>query len=298
MNVGSGSQGNNLVISNGGQVIVNRTTYAGTSSAGNNSILVGPGGWLESGAPYAQALNVGTAAGNTISNLGGVFQFNATTFSIVNGGNPANINITDGTVSFRSVDTADVRVSTLGFALDNTKLSWSGANAFMLNAATNINNVNQTYTFQPGNPTNFARLALVNGAMYRGGPVTIGSGGALVVSNGTSTISGNLTLQAGSTLTVCVSTNATSSMLNVGGTVSLGGATLQVVLGTPPVEYTPYMIVNKTSAGAMSGAFQASAVNVDYGGKTYRMAVRYGAGDGNDVTLVWIRPSGSVFTMR
>jgi T5SS/PEP-CTERM-associated repeat protein len=305
VSVGPRANGNTLVISNGGQVMVNRHVYVGTdisasNSGTNNSIVVGSGGLLEVGGSGGQpVLQVGTAEGNCISNAGGAFQFTYASPSIINGGSAARISVTDATVSFRAIANADVRISAAGFAMDNTKMTWGGANTFMLNGATNINNVNQTYTFQPGNPTNFARMALMNGALYRGGAVTIGSGGTLAVSNGTSTIGSSLTLQPGATLVVCVATNAANGALNVDGAVSLGGATLQVALATPPVEYTPYMIINKTSAGAISGAFQASAVDLDYAGKTYRMAVRYGIGvDNNDVALVWIRPSGSVLTMR
>jgi T5SS/PEP-CTERM-associated repeat protein len=300
LNVGSSSQGNSAVISNGGQVIVGRHTYAGTASGGNNSIFVGSGGVLEiNGGGSAPVLQAGTAAGNSISNIVGVFQFNHPAPSIVNGGSTAKIAIADGTVAFRGIVNADVRVSAAGGAMDSTKLTWSGANTFMLNAATNLTS-NQTYTFQSGNPTNFAKLALLNSSLYRGGAVTIGAGGTLVVSNGTSTISSNLTFQPGATFAVHVSTNATSGSVVVGGTtIALGGATLQLTLGAAPVEGQNYPILSLpgTAPVAGLGTFSSTTVDAVYAGKTYTLSVRYGAGDGNDVA-VKLATRGTVFMMR
>ena len=89
--------------------------------------------------------------------------------------------------------------------------------------------------------------------------------------------------------------NVGSGSLNAQGSVTLGGtATLQVTLSAPPV--LPYKIINKTSAGAVSGTFANSLVTAVYGAKTYTMNVRYAGGNGNDVEL--FMPSGTVLTIK
>jgi hypothetical protein len=299
LNVGnSGGPFSSLVVSNGGQVLVYRTTYIGSATSGNNSILVGPGGLLEMGVGnYGDALIIGSAAGNTISNSGGVFQFKASAFNnINNGGNSANISITDGTVSFCGITDADVGVSAPGGKLNNTVMTWSGANTFMLNNATNKSS-GQAYTFQPGNPTNFARLALLNGSLYRGGTATFGSGGVLMVTNGAAAIT-NVVLQAGATLAVHLKATNDYSQLTALGTVDVTGSTLAVSLGAAPDrDGFEYVIIRKNTAGGVTGTFANSTVIPTFGGREYPLRVNYAGGDGNDVSLVYRAP-GTVFTIR
>src|SRR6185369_15803558 len=74
-------------------------------------------------------------------------------------------------------------------------IAFAGANTFQLNSASNTT-AGQTYTFQSvaGNPSNYVNLALVNGSTaFRGGNLTIGSTGSLLISNTTATITGLFT---------------------------------------------------------------------------------------------------------
>ena len=129
-----------------------------------------------------------------------------------------NIALNNGWVSFNAVTNVDV-MSNWGGPLTN--LTFSGANTFRLNAATNTATANQTYVFDPGlGATNYAGLEMINGATrYRGqagNSLTIGqnvgSGGTILCSNTAAEVdllftnNGTLTL-FNSTLTI--TTNAT-----------------------------------------------------------------------------------------
>lgn len=272
--VGSAGAGaNSLVVSNGGQVLAARDIIVGTATAGTNSISVGPGGLLEGAMDSNHnSLKVGTAAGNTISNVGGVFQFPYYRPAIVNGGSANNISITDGTLSFRNIINADVLISAAGGVLDTTKMSWNGANTFMLNAASNATS-GQAYTFQTGaGATNFARLALVNGSLYRGGNVSIGANGTLMVSNGVSTIVSNLTFAPSATFAVDLSSTNGYGCLVAQTNVTLNGCALSLNLGTAPVSGSSYQIISN-SAGVTSGSFSTSSQEIMVNNTNYVLRI-------------------------
>lgn len=157
--VGSGGNNNELVVTNGGRVVVNGTATAGTSGTGN-AIRVLDGGLLE-----ASSLAVGAGAGNTISNVGGTYQFTVASPTITDG----KVFVTDGTVSFRGI----VNASTAPVA----DLTYSGDNTFQLNSATNTSVA--SYTFNTGTPTNYYRLSLRNGR-FQATTTIIGANGELV----------------------------------------------------------------------------------------------------------------------
>jgi hypothetical protein len=72
-----------------------------------------------------------------------------------------------------------------------TNIAFQGANTFRLNAASNAVS-GQDYTFNTGlGATNYAGLEMINGATaWRGGNLTIGSGGTMLVSNTTANVAG------------------------------------------------------------------------------------------------------------
>ena len=259
------SSTNNLLLITGGQVAASVGVNTVTS---NNTVLVTGGGVLE-----ANSLTItANSFGNVISNTGGVYQFSKYNPTIT----PASgsIVVDGGAISFRGIANANVKENWTGTLKSMTFL---GNNAFRLNAATNATTPDQSYTFDTGlGSTNYTRLELVNGSQFRGGNVTIGGGGSLMVSNGVSTIGGNLTLQNGSSLEVTVGGSGDS--LVVEGTASLSGATLQVTLNTDPTLLYPITIIR--TAG-LSGSFPSPVV-ASYGGKDYSIAVR---SSGNNIVL-------------
>ena len=297
----TGGGNNQLVIGQGGQVVaakVNSGGWNNISVSGGNNVLVRDGGLLETsgdGSGYTLVTYAGTG-GNTISNVGGIYQFTSASSQLYVSGGP--IAITDGTISFRGITNANVNANQgAGFL---ATIAFNGANTFRLNAASNSTS-SQTYTFGTGlGAKNYARLELLNGSCYQGGAVTNGNGGSLVVSNGTSTISSNLTCVAGSSLTVCVGTNAAGGALNVGGILALNGATLNLSLSHVPMANQPYVIITNPGAAPVGGmgTFAVNTVNVDFGGKTYRMSVHYNAGDGNDISVTYAALTGSLLMFQ
>ncbi|MEI6166703.1 MAG: hypothetical protein WCS52_05875 [bacterium] len=180
-----------LTISGGEVRTVGSTlvTAGYVAGASNNTILV-TGGLLD-----ANSLLCPNGGGNIISNAGGVYQFSvysSTTPAINTNGGPVVIN--GGTIAFRDVAAVDVNGNQAGSPLTNMSFTAGGKNAFRLNNATNATS-GQTYTFasNPG-AANYTRLELVNATnCYRGGNVTIGTGGSILFSNTIARLEGSLT---------------------------------------------------------------------------------------------------------
>ena len=296
--------GHSLIVTNGGQLWManaggalsgasNTVTIIGAGSlwnlsgqpltdgsAGNtgNVVAVLNGGVLESG-----SLVTGTGVGNIITNAGGVYQFNTASPTLTPGAT-GSIAIASGTISFRAITNADVFCnqtnSPATHTLSTNKMLWLGSNTFCLNAATNIAG-GQAYTFgtASGTATNFAALELMNGATYRGGAVTIGSGGTLLVTNGANTIASNLVMASGSILALDLG-KATNSSLTVLGNADCSGAALQVGLNAaPPVGFS-YPIL--TATGVCTN-FSARSVTLSFGGTNYVIVVKRSS---NGIVLV------------
>ena len=214
--IGSGSSNNTVTVqANAYWNLLGASAIAGSGAATGNVLFVAGGGILEAG-----GLVTGTGARNSISNFGGVYQFNTNTPTITVGANSGGIAINSGTISFRAITNADVTSSQGNGALKN--ISFSGANTFMLNSASN-NITGQTYTFGvvSGNPSNYVNLVMLNGATaYRGGDLTLGTTGTMLVSNTTASIGGNFTNSGVVTILNSPITFA-SNFINQ-GTVQLG----------------------------------------------------------------------------
>jgi T5SS/PEP-CTERM-associated repeat protein len=272
--------GNVLTITNGGylQGAQVRVAHQG-SNTWNNTLQVVDGGILEVGQNglVVDQLPAGPCGNNTITNKGGVYQF--TYVSPVITPVPANssyIYLTDGTISFRGVTTVNVKGNWSGTL---TNISFSGKNAFRLNCATNATSPDQSYTFADNlGPTNYARLELYNGSLYRGGSVTIGSGGTLALSGTPSAIT-NLTIASGGALETTFSGTNSLSQLVATGSVALGG-TLRLVLNAPPPEGFDWTLISKTSTGSMTGAFAGDSVIAQpYLGTNYLFRVDTSSGN-------------------
>jgi hypothetical protein len=233
---GPASSNNTLLIQNGAQLLgVGAFTVGSTSS--NNSALVSTGCVLE-----AASFTVGATipgAGNTLANTGGVYQFTTAAPTVTRGSN-STITLTDGSLSFRGVATANVKGN---WSTTLTNITLAGANAFRLDTATNNNAVSQSYWFDTDRGlTNYAGLELFNGGTaYTNGSVAIGTNGWLTFSNtqatmwgpvtnygvmsvfdSTVTFKSNLDLAEGSTLVW--STNNAANAVTVLGALSLPAA--------------------------------------------------------------------------
>jgi T5SS/PEP-CTERM-associated repeat protein len=259
-------------------------TVGWDASRTNNTVLVADGGLLDFRRnPDSQAyISVINQAGNVVSNIGGIFQF-VHANPIVDPGAFGKVVINGGTVSFRDIADATVLCNQSGTGMDSAeRVQWLGANGFRLNSASNTT-ANQAYTFTTNNgAANFARLDLFNGSLYRGGAVTIGSGGTLTVTGAVSTIATNLTIQSGGAYRVTLDAGGTMSRVAVtNGTVTLGG-TLAIELASAPQPGVLYTVLDNQGANPVSGSFGAIA-EATYGGRSYAFLVRTTGGTGNDV---------------
>jgi len=193
-------------------------------------------------------------------------------------------------VSFRAITNADVLCNQgTGPLRSDTKVLWSGTNAFRLNNATNTATINQTYTFAPGTATNFARLELVNSSTYRNGNVTIGNGGTLLVASNGNVIASNLTMAAGSALAVTINATNNYSQLALQGAANTLNGSLLVTLNSAPPDGSSYPI----APGAVTGTFTNTPITGSYLGTNYIFAVNYAGG----VTLQYNKPGGKGTTI-
>lgn len=116
-------------------------------------------------------------------------------------------------------------------------------------------------------------------------------GGTIAAGNSIGTLTvGSLSLDADSTLEVEVDDMGNSDLVIANGSVTLGGATLDVVesgsfSGTDPFNY---LIIDNDAADAVNGTF--GTIQNDFAFLTPTVA--YAGGDGNDVTLT-LTPNGA-----
>jgi autotransporter-associated beta strand protein len=138
--------------------------------------------------------------------------------------------------------------------------------------------------------------------------VTVMSGGRITggntISAGNMTLSANLLLNSGSVL-LCNLMSATQyDQIVAQGNVNLNadsgaGATLQVVLDYAPRVGQQFTIIDKQSAGAISGAFaNGTRVSASFGGRSYSFSISTtGGSDSNDVVLMAL-PRGTMFRIE
>jgi parallel beta-helix repeat protein len=111
-------------------------------------------------------------------------------------------------------------------------------------------------------------------------------------SPGCVTINGNVSLNGGDIMYIeANNTNACTDydQFIINGSVSLGGATLDLTLGYTPALGDSYTIINNDASDAVVGQFaQGAAITVS----GYTFSINYAGGDGNDVVLT--RCSGGV----
>ncbi|MCA8989109.1 MAG: hypothetical protein KDA78_15795, partial [Planctomycetaceae bacterium] len=135
--------------------------------------------------------------------------------------------------------------------------------------------------------------------------VTVESGGILGPGQSPGILTtGNLSLQTGATFDVEINGRAAGTeydQVSVAGTVNLdsdtlGGATLNLLLGYTPVGGEQYTIIKNDDVDAISGTFNGLAEGATFvsGGVTF--GISYVGGDGNDVVLSVKPPTTIVVT--
>ena len=266
---GAAATGNRLVVTgvgsqytNGGNQPWNQLVDVGNATAGNNTIQVSDSAVLDT-----IGIVVGAAAGNAVTNTGGVYQFRYSNPTLTPGA--GGISLTGGTISFKGV--TDATISNAANNLQN--ITFSGNNTFMLNNASTYGN-NQSYTFDSvantGNPRNYQKLSLVNGTTgIPAGNIVIATGGAMLADSTTATLGQSLTnrgalsvtstatLAVGGTFTQTAGTATVDGTLSSSNALTFSGGTL---LGTGHLAGTGVTI---TSGATVSPGHSPGALTVD-----------------------------------
>ena len=160
-------------------------------------------------------------------------------------------------------------------------LTLTGANPFT--GATTVNGG----TLLVNGTTAASTTTVVSGATLGGtgtaGTVTVQGGGTLAPGTSIGTFSAANTTING-TLVIEIASAASADRLNASGSVTLGGSlTVTAPAGLP--AGSAFTIVNKTSAGAVSGTFTGKPQNSQFTAGGSNFIISYTGGDGNDVTL-------------
>ncbi|HEY7059851.1 MAG TPA: autotransporter-associated beta strand repeat-containing protein [Chloroflexota bacterium] len=130
----------------------------------------------------------------------------------------------------------------------------------------------------------------LGGTRTVGAITTYGTGGTIAPGHSPGVLaSGSVALGAANSLAVELDGTAVGTeydQLNVAGTVSLGGAALNVSLSFTPLVGTLFTIVaNDGAADAVTGTFAALPQGAVLAVSNQALQVSYTGGDGNDVTL-------------
>ncbi|HSY20060.1 MAG TPA: autotransporter-associated beta strand repeat-containing protein [Candidatus Acidoferrales bacterium] len=283
-------------------------TYAGTTTASAGTLILGkaygiaavPGNLvINSGSTVRLTNSLQTAnTADILVNSGGLFDFSTfpTYTDTLRGTGTVNfgvdgwiyLGLNNGSSEFDGLFTGSGYLG--GFTVGKT-----GSGTFTIGG-------NSTYT--AGITHVFSGKVVVNGSQplipvaVEAGAVLAGSGtvGAItgngVVAPGNSPgilTGGDVNFSASGSLAVIINgTNAGTgySQLNVDGTVNLGGAALQLSLGTAGAVNNQYVIITNDAADVVVGTFaglpEGSAVVANNG---THLTISYHGGSGNDVVL-------------
>jgi fibronectin-binding autotransporter adhesin len=164
-----------------------------------------------------------------------------------------------------------------------------------------------------GNLSGTGAVTVANGATLGGngsigGEVTVQAGGTLTGEDssfaGNLNLTSNLLLNAGSVLCCNLTSASVYDQIVVQGTVNLNadsgaGATLQVALGYAPRVGQQFTIIDKQSAGAISGAFaNGTRVKASYGGRSYSFSINTTGGSGSNDVVLMVLPRGTMFRIE
>jgi T5SS/PEP-CTERM-associated repeat protein len=313
--VGDDGAANRLTISNGGLVSASATVTAGnTASASNNSVFVTANGVLET----ATGLRAGSAVGNSISNVGGVYQFTTATPTITPNG-AGRISIANGTISYRGVTAANVANAQMA------NISFAGNNGFKLDNSTNTSLASYTFdsVANTGNAANYQKLILANGARWQSTSLMIGSGGVLVgngtvasvnvtnlgaiapgFSAGSLTFTSNLVLGASSQLQMEIGGASLFDydQLIVGGNVTVTGTlAIAMINSFSPTPGETFTLIDNQGANPISGQFNGltnnAFIDASGNGSDAFFTIHYDGGTGNDLVLVATIPEPSAVSL-
>ena len=292
-------------------------TFSGALSNTNTPGLTktGTGTWTLSGAnTYAGATTVtagtlklahnsalGTTAAGTTVSTGAKLQLEGTNLNI-----PEPLTLGTGTTGVTIENLSGT--NTLSGTITRNGALYFLSNAGKLTISSPIGDTSNTVNLQgdgDGEMTGAITVAFAvtksgNGTWKLSGPSTYTtattiSGGRLILTGSlTSPVTattGTLAPQGTPATTGSLSINSTGRLevrpgdtLTVGGTVTLGGD-LDVIAPPGLATGTSYTILNKTSAGAVTGTFAGKPQGSTFTASGYTWQITYLGGDGNDVAV-------------
>ncbi|MFM2141726.1 MAG: hypothetical protein RLZZ476_270 [Verrucomicrobiota bacterium] len=312
--------GNATAVATLGLSAASFTIAGGTTvySAAPTVTISGGGG---SGATATAVLSSGVVSGITITNAGTGYT-SAPTIAFSGGTvTTAGTNPT-GTGNATNFVVAGIQVTNPGsgytsapsvtFSSGTGTAATANLSAVILGANSTIGGSGDLL-IQPGLSGAFTLLKAGTGTLTLGGAnthtgLTTINGGRLVLSaslagalntnngftfapQGTPTVTGALTHFSSSVLQVRLNGSAVGTgydQLNAGGAVTLAG-TLELLCGPNLAPGSVFTILNKTSAGAISGTFAGRANNSTFTTpEGYTFQITYTGGTGNDVVLTLV----------
>ena len=229
-----------------------------------------PGSLVTNATTFPNAVNPGIvqAAGGTDTLAFGGTGTQTFDISTVDGNNTAGAG--EQYLNFETFVKEDA--STFNFTGTNTEIGAFAVNGGLLNV-----NGNMGSTAFSVNGGTLGGSGTVGGTAITGGTVAPGN------SIGTLTVNGALNLGAGSIYAVEVDAAGNSDLIDVTGTVTLGGGTLSV-LATGGGTYGPstdYIIIANDGVDAVAGTFGTITTDLAF----LKATVNYAGGTGNDVAL-------------
>lgn len=255
----------------------------------------------------------------------GVGGFNASTKTVVQDGGTLQLRgpgVTSNEhmhITGSGIDGKGAIFASVGNHTLTERISLQGDAAINLNAGTSItfggdqgrfyspNLLTQTGggTAVYDNISNIAGLAVVNGIVAGdggiNGSVTLTTSAELRPGDSANTAqvgsfaTGDLMFDETSLLAIDLNpVLGTSDVVNIAGSLQLAGM-LQLNLLSMPMLGQSFLILNNDSTDSVLGMFASGGgVTANFGGQSYRFAIDYGAGSGNDVSITAVPEPGTL----
>jgi autotransporter-associated beta strand protein len=262
---------NGTTLVTGGTLVVRHPTALGTTAAGTT---VNTGAKLQlqgTSLNIAENLTLGTGStGATIENLSGE--------NILSGTLTRN-----GSLTLLSTSGKLTVQGNIGNTNNSVNLQGDG-DGEISGAITTALSVNKTGsgTWTLSGPSSHTNATTINAGRLvlsgsLAGPLTVSTG--TLAPQGTPTSTSSLNLQSNGRLEV-----RPGDTLTIGTTVTVGG-NLDVIAPPGLIPGTSFTILNKTSAGAISGTFSGKPQGAVFPASGYNWQISYTGGNGNDITL-------------